>query len=72
MRQESLAEIKVRLEAVYADRLREVVLSGSEARGMAGPDSDIGSLSALPGCEEGRNSLMSLWAGGDPAPARYG
>ena len=48
-RQESLAEIKVRLEAVYANRLREVVLYGSEARGTAGPDSDIDLLVILEG-----------------------
>lgn len=36
-----MARIKSRLQAVYGDRLRGVVLYGSEARGEATPDSDI-------------------------------
>ncbi len=44
-----LKEIKARLEAAYGDRLRGVVLYGSEARGQADPDSDIGVLVLLDG-----------------------
>ncbi len=33
-REELLTEIKTRLEAAYGDRLRGVVLYGSEARGI--------------------------------------
>lgn len=48
-RQDLLTRIKTRLEAVYGDRLRGVVLYGSEARGDAGPDSDIDVLVLLIG-----------------------
>jgi predicted nucleotidyltransferase len=44
-----LDRIKTRLEAVYGERLRGVVLYGSEARGDAGPDSDIDVLVLLAG-----------------------
>ncbi|MFM9024014.1 MAG: nucleotidyltransferase family protein, partial [Planctomycetaceae bacterium] len=36
-----LDELKERLTAAYGHRLYTVVLFGSEARGEAGPDSDI-------------------------------
>lgn len=36
-----LARIKSRLQAVYRDRLRGVVLYRSEARGEAAPDNDV-------------------------------
>jgi len=36
-----LKEIKTHLAAAYGDRLRGVVLYGSEARGDCRPDSDI-------------------------------
>ena len=42
-----LARIKSRLHAVYGDRLRGVVLYGSEARGEATPDSDVDILVLL-------------------------
>lgn len=42
-----LAEIKRRLQAVHGDRLRGVILYGSEARGQAGPDSDVDVLVLL-------------------------
>ena len=48
-REQILHEIKTRLEAAYGDRLRGVVLYGSEARGDAGPDSDIDVLVLLDG-----------------------
>ena len=44
-----LARIKSRLQAVYGDRLRGVVLYGSEARGQATPDSDVDILVLLTG-----------------------
>jgi uncharacterized protein len=44
-----LARIKSRLQAVYVDRLRGVVLYGSEARGEATPDSDVDILVLLVG-----------------------
>ncbi len=42
-----LAEIKTRLTEAHGARLRGVVLYGSEARGQAGPDSDIDVLVLL-------------------------
>ncbi len=44
---ELLAEIKRRLLAIHGERLRGVVLYGSEARGQAGPDSDVDVLVLL-------------------------
>ncbi len=44
-----LEEIKARLAAVHSERLRGVVLYGSEARGDAKPDSDIDVLVLLNG-----------------------
>src|SRR5947209_19938254 len=44
-----LARIKSRLQAVYGDRLRGVVLYGSEARGESTPDSDVDILVLLAG-----------------------
>jgi uncharacterized protein len=44
-----LARIKSRLQAVYGDRFRGVVLYGSEARGEATPDSDVDILVMLVG-----------------------
>jgi uncharacterized protein len=44
-----LARIKSRLQAVYGDRIRGVVLYGSEARGEATPDSDVDILVLLTG-----------------------
>ena len=48
-RERLLSEIKSRLVAAYGDRLRGVVLYGSEARGDARPDSDIDVLVLLDG-----------------------
>jgi predicted nucleotidyltransferase len=42
-----LAELKERLASSFGDRLRSVVLFGSEARGEAGPESDIDLLVVL-------------------------
>lgn len=36
-----LAEFRAELERMYGDRLVELLLYGSEARGEAGPDSDL-------------------------------
>jgi predicted nucleotidyltransferase len=44
-----LARIKSCLQAVYGDRIRGVVLYGSEARGEATPDSDVDILILLAG-----------------------
>ena len=46
---ERLNVIKSRLADVYGDRLKGVVQYGSEARGDAGPDSDIDILVLLTG-----------------------
>ena len=46
-RQELLAEIKSRLQECHGSRLRGMILFGSEARGEAGPDSDIDVLVLL-------------------------
>ena len=60
-----LVEIKRRLDAVYSDRLKGVVLYGSEARGEAGPDSDIDVLVLLEGpveyARELRSSIHALY-----------
>jgi len=48
-REELLREIKARLASAHGDRLRGVVLYGSEARGDAGPDSDVDVLVLLEG-----------------------
>jgi len=48
-REELLKEIKTRLSKAHGRRLRGVVLYGSEARGTAGPDSDIDVLVLLEG-----------------------
>ena len=42
-------EIRPRLEAAFHDRLRGVLLFGSEARGEAGEDSDVDLLVLLDG-----------------------
>ena len=48
-REEVLKEIKTRLSKAHGKRLLGVVLYGSEARGTAGPDSDIDVLVLLEG-----------------------
>ena len=44
-----LAELRRGLEAIYGDRLVQLVLYGSQARGDAAPDSDIDLLVVLKG-----------------------
>jgi hypothetical protein len=48
-RQKLLREMKARLSAAYGDRLRGIVLYGSEVRGDADADSDIDVLVLLEG-----------------------
>lgn len=48
-RDELLREVRSALEGAFGARLRGVVLYGSEARGTAGPDSDIDLLVLLDG-----------------------
>jgi predicted nucleotidyltransferase len=47
--QELLRQIKERLKAVHGDRLKGVILYGSQARGDYRPDSDIDVLVLLEG-----------------------
>ena len=47
--QQILEELKTRLTELYGDRLERLVLYGSQARGDAGPDSDIDVLVVLRG-----------------------
>lgn len=46
---ELLKQVRVCLEAVFADRLKGLVLFGSEARRQAGPESDIDLMVLLKG-----------------------
>ncbi|MCK4374883.1 MAG: nucleotidyltransferase domain-containing protein [Candidatus Brocadiae bacterium] len=48
-RQEIWRELKRRLEAAYGDRLKGVLVYGSEARGSASPDSDVDVMVLLQG-----------------------
>lgn len=45
----AVADAKAGLEALYGDRLARVVLYGSQARGDAGPESDVDLLVVLHG-----------------------
>jgi len=49
MKNDLLQKIKERLRSLYGDRLKGVILYGSEARGDAAPDSDIDILVLLEG-----------------------
>ena len=61
--EELLREIKTRLAGVHGKRLRGIVLYGSEARGEAGPDSDIDVLVLLEGpVDLGRDLETNLHA----------
>jgi len=58
-----LNQIKARLRAAHGDRLRGVVLYGSQARGHARPDSDIDILVLLDGpVDYGRDLEANLRA----------
>lgn len=48
-REQLLAQVKARLRAAFGTRFRGLVLYGSEARGEAGPESDIDLLLLLDG-----------------------
>jgi uncharacterized protein len=62
-RRELAKEIRSRLEFVHGERLRGVVLYGSEARGDARPDSDIDVLVLLDGpIELGKDLHTSIKA----------
>jgi len=58
-----LQQIKARLQSAHGDRLRGVVLYGSQARGDAQPDSDVDILVLLDGdTDYGRDLLTNLEA----------
>jgi len=52
-----LAELKRGLQAIYGDRLRAVVLFGSQARGEATEDSDVDVAVVLDDFESGYEEL---------------
>ena len=58
--QSALDEARERLAALYGDRLRRVVLFGSQARGDAGPDSDVDVLVVLRGPVEAYPEIKRL------------
>lgn len=58
-REELLKEIKARLSKAHGQRLRGVVLYGSEARGTAGPNSDIDVLVLLKGPVDDGGDLLT-------------
>ena len=59
-REKILKEIKRRLEEAFGDRLRGVVLYGSEARGESNADSDLDFLVLLKGPVEFGEELMKI------------
>ena len=67
-----IEEIKQRLVATYGDRLRGVVLYGSEARGEARPDSDIDLLVLLEGAVDYGRDLEANLAAVYPVALRIG
>ncbi len=53
-----LEQIKSHLRAAFGERLQRIVLYGSEARGTAGPDSDIDVLVLLDGMDDFGSDLQ--------------
>jgi predicted nucleotidyltransferase len=47
--QEALADAKSALEEIYGDRLKRLIVYGSQARGEARPDSDVDLMIVLGG-----------------------
>ncbi len=67
MRKQLLAAVKERLREALGDRLKAVILYGSEARGEARPDSDIdvmvvlgGELNRIPDFETINRAIWDL------------
>ena len=69
---ELLAEIRPHLEKVYGTRLQEIMLYGSEARGVARPDSDIDILVILQGPIHVWNDLHTAFVALYPLSLRLG
>ena len=67
--QEILVELRRRFEALYGDRLKHMVLYGSQARGDAEPGADIDVLVVLQGPVEPSQEIQRT--GDDVWPLSY-
>ena len=64
-----LQQLRAGLEAQYGDRLDRVLLYGSQARGDAGPESDVESVGGVAGgVGSGEGVLSNETLGGAPSP----